>query len=95
MKTKKKSKPGAKYPRGYTKKRILLVVLDHLEGIQEPFLRDEIKWKLDLGDNKGIRQHLMDLKETEFLDKEFELGKENIWRPKMDENTFKKLQSGY
>lgn len=56
-----KEKRGRKHPEGFTKRKILLIALEHPEGIREPDLVEEIKNKLDVVDTKGIKGHLADL----------------------------------
>ncbi|MFA4955390.1 MAG: hypothetical protein WC556_00270 [Candidatus Methanoperedens sp.] len=75
----KRLKQGQKYKVDYTKNKILLILCEHPEGIEEPELRDIIKLQLNISDPKGIKDHLKTLEEKGFLCKKEQIGKENMW----------------
>lgn len=79
------------HEKGFTKDRIILTILNHPNGIEEPELRDLIRQKHGIKDKRGIKRHLSDLKQSGKIRKEEQKGKENIWHPKQDINTFKIL----
>lgn len=75
----KRRKQGEKSDNNVTKNRILLILCEHPEGIEEPELRDIVKDKLSISDSKGIKIHLKDLEKDNYLLKKEQSGKANIW----------------
>lgn len=89
---KNEKRRGPKYPIGVAKREILLIALKHPDGIEEPYLRDQIQASLRISETKGIKKHLgelgpgltVDKKRREgknFLLKHEECGGENVWQP--------------
>jgi hypothetical protein len=77
-----KRKQGQKYDNGHTKNQILLILCEHPEGIEEPEIRDIIKWRLRISESKGLRDHLTDLENKRLLFKnKGQVGKANKWFP--------------
>jgi hypothetical protein len=79
MAIKKDLKRGPKYEQGYSKNQILLLLCNLPGKIEEPYLRDSIKKRLDITDPKGIKKHLAELENEGLLFKDLQQGKENIW----------------
>lgn len=100
-------KRGRKYPEGATKRNILLIALECIEGVEEPSLVAEIQDKFKIKDIKGIKGHLADLsigrkiagrekgktwKEGKhYLTKIEQKGKANIWSPTPSFGIFKNM----
>lgn len=100
-----KRKGGRKHGEGVTKRNILLIALEYLEGVEESELIDRIKVELELNDRKGIKWHLADLgggrnvrgedyrEGKHYLIKEEQSGKANIWKPDTDFEIYREIAS--
>jgi len=75
---KEERKRGPKYPEGEGKRRILLIVLNHSEGIVESDLIDEIKEKLQISNPRGIKGHLGDLGPGRTVERKWRKGKQYL-----------------
>jgi len=108
-KKRNEEKRGRKHPEGFTKRKILLIALEHPDGIKERDLIEEIKNKLDIVDDKGIKGHLADLGNgrkiagrekgktwkdgKHYLIKTEQSGKPNIWKPNTNREIFEDIWS--
>jgi len=78
---KNRRKQGERFPKGYIKNQILLIVCQHFpKGIEEPDLRDILRKEFGIRESKGIKMHLADLEEEGLLSKISQKGKSNIWK---------------
>ncbi len=89
----KKRKQGERQPFGYTKRKILLLVLDRYpKDIEEPELRDILREEDQILEAKGVRNHLSDMEKENVIEKQsMGLGKPNIWKAKIGVERFKKI----
>ena len=77
---KEERKRGPKYPEGEGQRRILLIVLNHSEGIVEIDLINEIKEKLQISAPRGIKGHLGDLGPGRTVEKKWREGKQYLMK---------------
>lgn len=90
--TRKRRKQGERFPVGYIKNQILLIVCQHYpKGIEEPDLREILREQFGIRESKGIKQHLRDLEENALLDKVTKKGKANLWKIPQKPKLIKKL----
>jgi hypothetical protein len=76
----KEKKRGPKYSPGVGKRKILLIALNHLDGIDEKKLIDEVKEKLLFGEraDRGIKAHLDDLGPGRTVERKWREGKQYL-----------------
>lgn len=83
---------GEREPKGKTKRKILLKLAQEFpQDVEEPPLRDYLKENFRISSNKGIKNHLSDLKQENCLKKESTKGKANIWNLNQEYEGFKSL----
>jgi hypothetical protein len=72
-----------------TKKLILRYLLGQTERVAEPRLGDYLKEKHDISDQKSIKKHLEELRESHCIGKSNEKGKPNFWSIEFPDNILK------
>lgn len=83
---------GERYPKGFIKRKILLYLsLAYPKAIAEPDLRDILfdEWKVKTP--RVVKNHLSDLEEKEWIEKESQEGKANLWGIDPDLNHFEEI----
>jgi hypothetical protein len=79
-----KKSPGPLYGPGVTSGRILSIIFNNPDGIEEGGIRDLIREKYDIREGKGIKKHLSSLSDRGLLQKIAappKSGKPNVWKP--------------
>lgn len=65
---------------GKTREIIIRYILDHLNEIEEPSLREYLYRKHDIGDEKTIKEHLEQLRKVGCIKKRQRAGLSNHWK---------------
>jgi hypothetical protein len=90
-----KLESGKGYERGFTLLYILKRILAQSEGVNEPTLRDELRYELGIRLKKSVRKHLDTLEKEGLIFVKAKKGKPNVWKIKKSFETLKKLDERF
>lgn len=77
-----KKSPGPKYPPGFTRGQIFVIISNNPKGIKEEQIREILRKEFGLRESKGIKAHLKILADHGLATKiPAEPGASNVWKP--------------